>query len=179
MSTKSELMARFGQRVRILDVDRVSSGSPVRLVLRRGGLPNTPEAAVCLLRRHLPMRAAYTALTEMMDTGLAYVSVPMVENVAVLIDELALLGVLAKQHAPGPLDVRAVRDATKLSQEAFALRFGLDPATVQDWEQGHSEPDTAALTLLWTILRHPDAVESALEMDEPMPAASMNARGAR
>lgn len=175
MSTKSSLLERFGQRVQIQDVDRVSSGSPVRLVLRPGAVPNTPEAAIVFLRRHLPMGAAHAALTEMIDTGRAYVAVPMVENLAILIDDLAVKGVLAKPHAPGPLDVRAVRHSTSLSPEAFALRFGLDTATLQNWEQGRSEPDAAARSLLWTILRSPEAVEAAIDMED-LPATGVRNR---
>ena len=141
-------MERFGQQVRIRDVDRVSSGSPVRVSLRHLPGANTPEAARMLVKRHLPLRTAHGALTEMMDQGKAYITVPCVENMQALQGELLLVGVIAKVHAPRPVDVRAVRARTKLSQEAFAVRYGLDPATVRNWEQGRSKPDAAANTLL-------------------------------
>jgi len=73
---------------------------------------------------------------------------------------------IAKVHAPRPIDVRAVRGRTTLSQEAFCVRYGLDVATLRNWEQGRSEPDAAARTLLCTIARNPVAVEDALDMED-------------
>lgn len=102
----------------------------------------------------------------MVDHGKAYVTVPCVEDMRSLKDELLSVGVIAKVHSPHPIDVRAVRTRTKLSQEAFAVRYGLDLATVQNWEQGRSKPDAAATTLLWIIARNPKAVEMSIDMDE-------------
>ncbi len=61
----------------------------------------------------------------------------------------------------GP-DVRAIRERLSLSQESFALRFGLAPRTVQEWEQGRRVPEGPARTLLRVIAREPAAVERAL-----------------
>lgn len=102
----------------------------------------------------------------MVDTGKAYVTVPCVEDRRALTDELSAVGVIAKVHAPRPIDARAVRERTELSQEAFCVRYGLDPATLRNWEQGRSQPDAAATTLLWTIARNPRAVEDALDMED-------------
>src|SRR5580658_8408099 len=44
-------------------------------------------------------------------------------------------------HIPDDLDVRAVRRRIGLSQAEFAGRFALNPRTVQEWEQGRSEPE--------------------------------------
>lgn len=172
MSTTSIFTERFGQRVRIRDVDRVASGSPVRLRLSFRQGANTPEAARVLVRRHLPLRTAHAVLTDMVDHGKAYVSVPCVEDIAALKNDLFSVGVVATVHAPRPLNARAVRERTGLSQEAFAVRFGLDVATLRNWEQGRSQPDAAANALLWTIARNPRAVEESLEMedDDALPA---------
>ena len=59
-------------------------------------------------------------------------------------------------------EVRAIRARTGLSRPKFALRFGLDARTLQDWEQGRRVPDRAARVLLLTIDRHPEAVADAL-----------------
>lgn len=116
----------------------------------------------------MPLRTAHAVLTEMVDDGRAFVTVPCVEDLRALKDELLSVGVIARVHAPQPIEVRAVRESTRLSQEAFSVRFGLDLATLRNWEQGRSEPDAAARTLLWTIARNPKAVEASLEMgDEP------------
>lgn len=173
MSTTSKFMEQFGQRVRTRDVAQVSSGSPVRssIGFLRGA--NIPEAARLLVRRHLPPRTAHAVLTEMVDRGKAFVTVPCVEDLRVLRDELSAAGVIAKVHAPRPIDVRAVRERAKLSQEAFSVRYGLDLATLKNWEQGRSTPDAAANTLLWTIARNPKAVEESLDMEDEAPALSL------
>ena len=59
-------------------------------------------------------------------------------------------------------DVRAVRRKLRLSQSQFAAKFGFQPATLRNWEQGRTRPDGPARVLLAVIARHPDAVEDAL-----------------
>ena len=59
-------------------------------------------------------------------------------------------------------DVRAVRRKLGLSQSEFAARFGFQPATLKNWEQGRTRPDGPARVLLAVIARHPEAVEDAL-----------------
>ena len=60
------------------------------------------------------------------------------------------------------VDVRAVRRRLGLSQAAFAAKFGFQPATLRNWEQGRTRPDGPARVLLAVIARHPNAVEDAL-----------------
>lgn len=60
------------------------------------------------------------------------------------------------------VDVRAIRAGLGLSRPKFAERFGLDPRTVQDWEQGRRHPDKAAQSYLKVIANNPDAVVGAL-----------------
>ena len=64
-------------------------------------------------------------------------------------------------HVP-EVDVREVRTKMGLSQAQFATKFGFPPATLRNWEQGRSEPDTAARNFLMTIARNPEAVTAAL-----------------
>jgi len=59
-------------------------------------------------------------------------------------------------------DVRALRRRLGLSQLQFAAKFGFQPATLKNWEQGRTQPDGPARVLLAVIARHPDAVEDAL-----------------
>jgi len=59
-------------------------------------------------------------------------------------------------------DVRAVRRRLRLSQSQFAARFGFQPATLKNWEQGRTKPDGPARVLLAVIAHHPEAVEDAL-----------------
>ena len=60
------------------------------------------------------------------------------------------------------IDVRARRQRLRLSQAAFAAKFGFQPATLRNWEQGRTRPDGPARVLLAVIARHPEAVEDAL-----------------
>jgi putative transcriptional regulator len=63
---------------------------------------------------------------------------------------------------PAAVDVRTVRRRIGLSQAAFARCFGINPRTVQDWEQGRYRPDPMARALLTIIAREPEAVRRAL-----------------
>ena len=63
---------------------------------------------------------------------------------------------------PSP-DVAAIRKSMGLSQDKFARRFGLSPATVRDWEHGRRRPDGPALSLLKVIQYAPETVERALQ----------------
>ncbi|VVT19874.1 Transcriptional regulator, XRE family [Roseovarius sp. EC-HK134] len=60
------------------------------------------------------------------------------------------------------IDVRAVRESLRLTQEEFALRFGFNLGTLRGWEQGRRQPDGTARVLLKVIQNAPDAVERAL-----------------
>jgi len=60
------------------------------------------------------------------------------------------------------IDVRAVRRRLGLTQSEFASKFGFQPATLKNWEQGRTRPDGPARVLLTVIARHPEAVEDAL-----------------
>ena len=68
----------------------------------------------------------------------------------------------ARVVVPMNVDVAAIRKSFRLSQDKFAARFGLSPATVRDWEQGRRIPDRHARSLLLVIQREPEAVERAL-----------------
>src|ERR1700675_3916973 len=65
-------------------------------------------------------------------------------------------------NIPDRVDVRSVRERTGVSQSQFAGRYGLNPRTVQEWEQGRAEPDIAVRAYLTVIDRNPRAVQRAL-----------------
>jgi putative transcriptional regulator len=65
-------------------------------------------------------------------------------------------------HVPGAVDVRAVREKSGLSQVEFARRYGFSTRTLQEWEQGRAQPDSAVRAYLTVIERNPQAVEEAL-----------------
>lgn len=60
------------------------------------------------------------------------------------------------------VNVREVRTNMGLSQAQFAAKFGFPPATLRNWEQGRSRPDTPTRVLLAVIAKHPEAVEDVL-----------------
>ncbi len=61
-----------------------------------------------------------------------------------------------------PVNVKAVRAKTRLSQDKFARIYGLEVAALRDWEQGRRTPDRAAQTLFTIIDRDPEAVARLL-----------------
>ncbi len=60
------------------------------------------------------------------------------------------------------IDVKRTRQRLKLSQAAFANKFGFQTSTLRNWEQGRTQPDGPARVLLAVIAKHPEAVEDAL-----------------
>jgi putative transcriptional regulator len=71
----------------------------------------------------------------------------------------------ARVHVPAEVDVWAIRKRTGLSQIRFAVRFGIPPATVRDWEQGRRKPEGPARVLLMVIDKEPKAVDRALKKE--------------
>ncbi len=168
MSISQSLKERLGLRVQIQDICLVQSGSAERLLLRRAdaSIPNIPKAAVCLSKRHMSLRKARMALNRLNDRNAIVIEVPMVEDRAALIGELAETGIHAVLHQPPrSVDVKALRERDGMSQEEFALWYGLDVGTVRNWEQGRSEPDSTSRAMLWMIKVNPTAVRQALDQE--------------
>ena len=61
-----------------------------------------------------------------------------------------------------PMDVKAIRTRLGMSQEAFARTFGINVASLRDWEQRRRVPRGPARTLLQIIDREPEAARRAL-----------------
>ena len=66
-------------------------------------------------------------------------------------------------HAPASVDVKAIRAKLKLSQAAFARRFGFSLDSVQNWETGRRQPEGPARMFLTVIDREPEAVQRAIK----------------
>jgi putative transcriptional regulator len=62
-----------------------------------------------------------------------------------------------------PVDVKAIRSATGLSQGGFAARYKIPVGTLRDWEQGRKQPDTTARAYLWVIGKNPKMVAESLK----------------
>ena len=67
-----------------------------------------------------------------------------------------------KVHIPEDVDVKAIRKATGLTQEGFALRYGFNLGRLRDLEQKRTHPDSAVRAYLLVIQRNPKAVRDAL-----------------
>src|SRR5215469_16749665 len=72
-------------------------------------------------------------------------------------------------YVPERVDVRAIRTKSGLSQAEFALRYGFNRRTLQDWEQGRVQPEGQVRAYLTVIARNPQAVEEALGIDTAHP----------
>ncbi len=115
------------------------------------------------MRRHVSPKQAHTAITALLVEPSVIVELPMLEEATAFEREVECHGAQALRiKVPDEVDVKSVREALGFSQEEFARRFGLDLATVRNWEQKRSRPDTAARALLRTIEKEPDAVTRAL-----------------
>ena len=66
-------------------------------------------------------------------------------------------------RAHEPVDVRAIRQANKMSQAEFARAFRLPLGTIQDWEQNRRKPEAPARVLLSLIAANPGAIRTMIE----------------
>ncbi len=67
-------------------------------------------------------------------------------------------------HVPPEIDVRAIRKRLRMSQKAFAARYGFSLGSVRDWEQGRSSPVGHARAYLLVIDKEKEAVDRALSV---------------
>ena len=65
-------------------------------------------------------------------------------------------------HIPAEIDTKAIRAGLKMTQGAFAERFGFSLGAVRDWEQGRSVPDQSTRAFLKVIAAMPAEVERVL-----------------
>lgn len=77
-------------------------------------------------------------------------------------EDIANLRSTGRARVVRPLDVRAVRSKTGLSQERFAASFGISVATLRNWEQGRRQPEGPARALLMAIDAEPKTVMRAI-----------------
>lgn len=59
-------------------------------------------------------------------------------------------------------DIKAIRSKAKMTQPVFARTYGLEIATLRDWEQGRRQPERAAQVLLDLIDREPETIQRIL-----------------
>ena len=66
-----------------------------------------------------------------------------------------------------PNFVRATREALHMSRQVFAFRIGVNPRTLERWEQGRSKPNEQAATLIWLVRKYPDTLQRIESLSVP------------
>jgi DNA-binding transcriptional regulator YiaG len=163
-----ELKRRAGRRVQIRAAgsrESNSDGEPVRLILmpptsRRLG--DVFEIVRLLARSGVPLRMAKKTVDDLVAGRTAYVEALTVADYDRLKHQIMQQNVATHRIELRRVDVKALRSRLGLSQEAFAGRYGLDVATVRNWEQGRTTPEGPAATLLQLIDRDPDRIVELL-----------------
>jgi putative transcriptional regulator len=68
----------------------------------------------------------------------------------------------ARTTEPAEPDVRAIREAAKISQAQFAKLIGVNLRTLQNWEQRRTRPTGPARALLKIVASNPKSAIEAL-----------------
>jgi DNA-binding transcriptional regulator YiaG len=163
---KPELKARLGRLAPIQTIVPVPSGSSETIVVRPAGERigvNTITATEALATRGLTLAQGKRIIETMMQRGEAVAEIPTVEDAAKLARDLRKCGIEARRIAHSAVDVKSIREALGLSQSEFAARFGLEVATVRNWEQARTGMDRPTMALLRAIAAAPRVVAEALE----------------
>jgi putative transcriptional regulator len=66
-----------------------------------------------------------------------------------------------------PKVVRETREALNMSRKVFAFKLGVNPRTLERWEQGRSRPNDQAAALIWLVRRYPDTLERLESLSIP------------
>jgi putative transcriptional regulator len=66
-----------------------------------------------------------------------------------------------------PQLMRETREALNMSRQVFALKLGVNPRTLERWEQGRSKPNEQAAALIWLVRKYPDTLERLESLSVP------------
>jgi putative transcriptional regulator len=66
-----------------------------------------------------------------------------------------------------PKVVRETREALQMSRQVFACKLGVNPRTLERWEQGRSKPNDQAAALIWLVRKYPDTLERLESLSIP------------
>jgi DNA-binding transcriptional regulator YiaG len=107
---------------------------------------------------------AKRAVEDMIERGEAVIHVPTIESARAIETDMRAAGVdVWRVRKIGKINVKALRERLGLATaEAFAMRYRLNPRTVEGWEAGRPIDDIAN-TYLHTIATNPKSVGEALE----------------
>lgn len=60
--------------------------------------------------------------------------------------------------------IRNTRERLHMSRHAFAYRLGVNPRTLERWEQGRSKPNDQAAALILLVRKYPDTLTRLEEL---------------
>jgi putative transcriptional regulator len=63
--------------------------------------------------------------------------------------------------------VRETREGLRMSRQVFAFKIGVNPRTLERWEQGRSKPNEQAVALIWLVRKFPDTLERLESLSVP------------
>ena len=66
-----------------------------------------------------------------------------------------------------PKVVRETREALRMSRQVFAFKLGVNPRTLERWEQGRSKPNDQAAALIWLVRKYPDTLDRLESLSIP------------
>jgi len=69
--------------------------------------------------------------------------------------------------AVDPDFVRKTREALHMSRQVFAFKIGINPRTLERWEQGRSKPNEQAAALIRLVRRYPDTLDRLESLSAP------------
>jgi putative transcriptional regulator len=162
--TSLSLKARFERLGPVAGVNRNPSGSSVGLelqLLSPQSFMRPVDAALLLATNGLSLLSAKRALESLLKSGLVRIELSSVPDADGLVAELQMLGIGAIVLSEKSVDVRQLRTKLNLTQKQFALNFGIELDTLQNWEQGKRAPDKTAMSYLRVIDRAPDVARKA------------------
>jgi putative transcriptional regulator len=55
--------------------------------------------------------------------------------------------------------VRETREGLHMSRQVFAFKIGVNPRTLERWEQGRSKPNEQAAVLIWLVRKYSDTLQ--------------------
>lgn len=118
------------------------------------------QATKLLAGTGMGLRNAKDATDQIMAGRSVVVMLP--QAASEIANQLAAFGITAQAIDIHSVDVRDLRQSLGLTQQQFALAYGLETDTVQNWEQGRAKPQGAALVLLNLIKREPEGIAALL-----------------
>jgi len=111
----------------------------------------------------LTLRAGHAIINRLAETRLAVCQIAEGANIPTLAADLVAMNVhtYRRRHLD-PAVISEVRARHGLSQREFAEVLGIDIDTLQNWEQGRNQPDTAALNLVMAFDKSPDLIQQVV-----------------